>query len=170
MKKEVISVGEDYTQTLPIFRDLILKSGARKKDNLIFAGCPGPCFSMATFFSSALGDLDLTQHFAADSDIDQLWRLDYMENLGITASRKVPPLKAKVLILMSGLCAIPVERTIAFIREALLAEGVIIGEAPAPGLFEAQGWAEKIPFHFLFEFTMKRPTSYKVINGDRSPD
>jgi hypothetical protein len=36
MKKELISIGEDYTHMLPIFRELILKSGTREKDSLVF--------------------------------------------------------------------------------------------------------------------------------------
>jgi hypothetical protein len=147
---------------LPIFRELILKSRPREKDNLVFAGCPGPCFSMASFFSSGLRDLKLNQYFAVDSDINQLWKLEYTENLGVNATTKENPLKANVIVLMSGLCAIPIERTINFIKEALAADGVIIGEAPAPGLFEGGDWAKKMPFHFLFEFSMKRPASYKV--------
>ena len=107
MKKELISIGEDYRHMLPIFRELILKRGIGEKDNLVFAGCPGPCFSMATFFSSGLRDLKLNQYFAVDSDIHQLWKLEYVGNLGINATKKENPLKAKVIVLMSGLCAIP---------------------------------------------------------------
>ena len=165
MKKELLSSGEDYTHMLPIFRDLILKSGIREKDNLVFAGCPGPCFSMATFFSSGLRDLKVNQYFAVDSDIHQLWKLEYAENLGVIATTKENPLKANVIVLMSGLCAIPIERTMDFIKEALVADGVIIGEAPAPGLFEGGDWVKKIPFHFLFEFSMKKPASYKIEDG-----
>ena len=169
MKKQLISSGEDYTQVLPIFRELILESGIREEDNLVFAGCPGPCFSMASFFSSGLVDLKINQYFAVDSDIHRLWKLEYVENLGVNAVKKEKPLKAEVVVLMSGLCAIPIEHTMNFIKEALVADGVIIGEAPAAGLFEGGEWAEKIPFHFLFEFSMKRPASYKVSKNGLVP-
>ncbi len=162
MNKRVISVGQDYTQMLPVFRDVILQSGMKKQGNLIFAGCPGPCYSMATLLSFGIKDLDLNLFFAADSDVHQLWRLEYVQDRGMIATRKEDPIKAEVIVLMSGLCAIPIENTIDFLNNVLLPDGVIIGEAPAPGLFEEKAWDKKIPFNFIFEFSMKNPTSHKV--------
>jgi hypothetical protein len=160
--KKIISTGKDHTAMLPIFRELILKSGIKAQDNLIFAGCSGPCYSMATFFGFGIRDLNVSLYFAVDSDIHQLWRLDEVEDLGIVAARTEGPLKAKVIVLMSALCAMPIEPTLALIREALLSDGVIIGETVEPGLFERQGWDKRIPFNFLFEFSMVNPTSFEA--------
>jgi hypothetical protein len=115
MKKKIISTGKDHTSMLPIFRELILESGIKEQDNLIFAGCSGPCYSMATFFGFGIRDLDINLYFAVDSDIHQLWRLDHVENLGIVADRVERPLKAKVIVLMSALCTIPIDPTLRLI-------------------------------------------------------
>ncbi|KPK30930.1 MAG: hypothetical protein AMK69_01995 [Nitrospira bacterium SG8_3] len=147
---------------LPIFRELILESGMKENDNLIFAGCSGPCYSMATFFGFGLRDLNVNLYFAVDSDIHQLWRLDEVENLGIVAARIERPVKAKVIVLMSALCAMPMKPTLELINDALVSDGVIIGETVEPGLFEKQGWDRKISFNFLFEFSMVNPTSFEV--------
>lgn len=162
MNKKVISVGQDYTDMLPVFREVIPKSVMEKQGNLVFAGCPGPCYSMATLLGFGIKDLDLNLFFAVDSDVHQLWRLEYVQDRGMIAMKKEDPIRAEVIILMSGLCALPIEKTIDFVKKVLLPEGVIIGEAPAPGLFEEREWDKKIPFNFLFEFTMKNPTSFKV--------
>jgi len=50
MIKKVISEGRDFTHVLPLFRDIVIKSGIKKDGRLIFAGCPGPCYAMSTFF------------------------------------------------------------------------------------------------------------------------
>jgi len=145
-----------------MFRELILQSGIKEQDNLIFAGCSGPCYSMATFFGFGLRDLNVNLYFAVDSDIHQLWRLDDVENLGIVAARIERPVKAKGIVLMSALCAMPIESTLKLINNALVSDGVIIGETVEPGLFEKQGWDKRIPFNFLFEFSMENPSSFKV--------
>jgi hypothetical protein len=147
---------------LPIFRELILESGIKEQDNLIFAGCSGPCYSMATFFSFGIRDLNINLYFAVDSDINQLWRLDHVENLGIVARRVERPLKAKVIVLMSALCTIPIDSTLRLIKDALVSDGIIIGETVEPGLFEKQAWDKRIPFSFLFEFSMENPQSFEV--------
>jgi hypothetical protein len=162
MDKKIISSGKDHTSMLPIFRELILESGIKEQDNLIFAGCSGPCYSMATFFGFGIRDLNVNIYFAVDSDIHRLWRLDEVENLGIVAARIERPVKAKVIVLMSALCALPIELTLEIIKEALASDGVIIGETVEPGLFEAQGWDKRIPFNFLFEFSMVNPSSFEV--------
>jgi hypothetical protein len=118
---------------------------------------------MATFFGFGIRDLNVNLYFAVDSDISQLWRLDDVENLGIVATRKERPLKAKVIVLMSALCAIPIEPTLKLIHEALVSDGVIIGETVEPGLFEKQAWDKRIPFNFLFEFSMENPMSFEII-------
>ena len=162
MEKRIISTGKDHTSMLPIFRELVLESGIKAQDNLIFAGCSGPCYSMATFFAFGIRDLNVNLHFAVDSDIQRLWRLDNIENLGMVAARIERPVKAKVIVLMSALCAMPIESTLKLIKEALVSDGVIIGETVEPGLFEAQGWDKRIPFNFLFEFSMVNPSSFEV--------
>ena len=147
---------------LPIFGELILESGIKEQDNHIFAGCSGPCYSMATFFGFGIRDLNVNLYFAVDSDIHQLWRLDDVENLGVVAAGIEGPLKAKVIVLMSALCAMPIEPTLKFINDALVTDGVIIGETVEPGLFERQAWDKRIPFNFLFEFSMENPRSFQV--------
>ena len=59
MKKKILWSGPDHTYMMTIFRNLILKTGIRESENLVFAGCEGPCFSMATFFSFGIRDLKL---------------------------------------------------------------------------------------------------------------
>ena len=162
MRKKIISKGTDYTYMLPIFREVLLKSGMREKDNLIFAGCQGPCYSMATFLSFGIRDLNLNLYFAVDADIQQLWKLEYIKNLGVVASRKEDPVKAKGVILMSGLMSVPFKNILKFIKESLLGGGILIGETVAPGLFEEKGWDKQIPFNYLFEFSMENPTSFEV--------
>ena len=193
--KKVISKGLDHTELLSIFREVLLRNGIREKDNLIFAGCQGPCYSMATLLSFGLRDLNLNLYFAVDADIQQLWRLEYIKNLGVVATQKENPInpvrnssgalnptgtipkcdpaseqrgiisngvKAKVLIIMSGSVMVPFEKVLKFVSEALEEGGVIIGETVVPGLFEEKGWDKQIPFKYLFEFSMKHPTSFEV--------
>ena len=83
MEKNIITTGNDYTSMLTIFRDLVLKSGAKQGDNLIWAGCPGTCYAMATFFSFGLRDLGLNLYFSVDADINNLWRLENIKKLGM---------------------------------------------------------------------------------------
>ncbi len=162
MNKKILSTGKDHTSMLPIFRELIIKSGIKEQDNVIFAGCSGPCYSMATFFGFGIRDLNINLYFAVDSDIYQLWRLDDVENLGIVAARIERPVKAKVIVLMSALCTMPIEATLELIHDALVSNGVIIGETVEPGLFERQAWDKRIPFDFLFEFSMENPRSFEI--------
>ena len=169
MEKNIITAGNDYTFMLPIFRDLVLKSGAKEGDNLIWAGCPGTCYSMATFFSFGLRDLGLNLFFAVDADIKNLWRLENINKLGIMATEKAEPLKAEIMVLMSGLLRVPFENILDLIRVALADNGAIIGETVVPGLFEKEKWNETIPFRFLFEFSMESPTSFEVKEGIRAP-
>ncbi len=162
MKKKVISVGEDYTYMMPIFRELVLKSGVKEQDNLIFAGCQGACYSMATYFSFGIRELNLNLHYAVDADIHQLRRLEYVENLGVVATRKVDPVEARVIVLMSGLCRIPFDDTLKFVKDALAADGIVIGQTVVPGLFDELEWDKQIPFNFLFEYSIKNPTSFEI--------
>lgn len=165
MDKTTIATGQDFTSVLPLFRELILEAGARPQDNLIFAGCPGPCYSMATFFAFAIRDLGLNQFFAADAEIERLWTLEWDETLGMAAGGIASPVRARVIVLMSGLCTLPVSRTERLIGSALTADGVLVGEAPALGFFEEREWHRKIPLDFLFEFAMAGPTSFRVRQG-----
>jgi len=162
MKKAILAAGKDFTSVLPIFKELIIKAGIQEQDNLFFAGCPGPCYSMATFFGFGIRDLKISLYFAVNADINQLWKLEYNEKLGTIATKKQAPQRAKTLVLMSGLCTIPVEHSLEFIEKALVPDGIIIGEAPAFGFFEERSWDKKIPFNFLFEFSMANPTSFRI--------
>ena len=161
--RRVISAGKDHTDMFPIFRSLVLNSGAKENDLLIWAGCPGPCYAMATFFSFSLRDLGLNLFFAVDADIDKLWRLELQKDLGFVATKKENPIKAKIIILMSGLVTVPFEKVTRLVRENLANDGTIIGETVIPGLFENVKWHDQIPFRFVFEFSMERPTAVEII-------
>lgn len=178
-EKRLISVGKDYTEMLPMFRNLVLRSGAKKGDCLIWAGCPGTCYAMATFFSYGLRDLGLNLYFAVDADFHRLWRLQLIKEVGVIASKKEDlenPIKAKVLVLMSGLLRVPFENVLKLVREGLASDGTIIGETVVPGLFQKENWGEtvvpglfqkekwdeQIPFRFIFEFSMEKPTSFEM--------
>jgi len=154
---EIISEGRDHTDMLPLFRSLVVKSGAKKGDALIWAGCQGPCYSMATFFSYGLRDLGLGLFFAPDADIERLWRLEFHKDLGFVAKSKESPVRAKVLVLMSGLLKAPFENVLRLTREGLQEDGVIVGETVVRGLFGQAKWHEKIPIRYVFEFSMERP-------------
>jgi hypothetical protein len=160
---KVLSIGKDHTDMLPIFRSLIERTGAMKGDALIWAGCEGACYAMATFFSYCLEDLGLNQYFATDADLRRLWRLEPVEDLGMVATRKVDPtVKAKVIILMPGLVNVPFKNVLALVHNGLADDGAIIGETVVPGLFESMKWHERIPIRFIFEFSMERPTALEM--------
>ena len=122
MKKKILWSGPDHTHLLTIFRNLILKTGIRESETLIFAGCEGPCYSMATFFSFGIRDLKLNLYFATDADMGRLWKLEHQRDLGIVARKhETPwaPVKASVLVLMSGLTEIPFAHVLTFVDKAL---------------------------------------------------
>lgn len=156
---EIIAAGKDHVDMLPLFRSLVVRSGAKKGDSLIWAGCEGPCYSMATFFSFGLRSLGLKLFFVTDADINRLWRLEFQRDLGFVAIREKSPLKAKVLVLMSGLVQVPFENVLRLTQESLREGGVIIGETVVRGLFKQERWDERIPIRYLFEFSMERPTA-----------
>ena len=160
---KIISEGKDHTDMFPIFRSLVLKSGAKKGDPVIWAGCPGPCYAMAIFFSFSLRDLGLDLYFAVDADINRLWRLELQTDLGFVATKREPPIRAKIIVLMSGLLTVPFENVTRLVRGNLADDGTIIGETVIPGLFENVKWHEQIPFRFIFEFSMQRPTALEMI-------
>ena len=168
MEKKLISMGKDRTEMLSIFRDLVVKSGAKNGDHLMWAGCPGACYAMATFFSYGLRDLGLNLYFAVEADIQRLWRLELVKEVGIVASKKERPIKAKVIVLMSGLLLlrVPFENILRLISNGLMSEGTIIGETGVPGLFEKEGWHKHIPFRFLFEFSTERLASFEIIHNN----
>jgi hypothetical protein len=162
MRKRAIFEGVDHTNMLSCFRRLILETGIKEQENLIFAGCEGPCYSMATFFSFAIRDLNLHLHFAPDAKMDQIRRLEYVRPLGMIATNREKPITCKVLVLMSGLVHVPFENILRFVREASGEGGIIIGETVVAGLFEEKDWHTRIPFKYIFEFSMRSPTVYLV--------
>lgn len=162
MKKKVLFEGVDHTQMHSNFRRLIAHTGIQANEKLLFGGCEGPCYSMATLLSFAVRDLGLGIYFAADAKMSQLYRFDYEKPLGFVGHRERKAIRAKVIVLMSGLIHVPFENTLSLIRGALEQDGVIIGETVVPGLFEDRGWDRQIPFKYLFEFSMRNPTAYKV--------
>jgi hypothetical protein len=162
MKKKVVSTGKDYTDVKPIFKELVLRSGIGEGENLVFAGCAGGCYSSATNLAFGLRDLNLNLYFAADADTQNLWKLDYVENLGIVATQKAAPVKAKVIVLMSGLCKLPLDNIQKFADDVLSGDGAIIGQTGNPGMFERHGWDKKMRFNYLFESSTQNPTSYEI--------
>ena len=94
--------------------------------------------------------------------MSQLYRLDYEKPLGFVARRERKAVRARVLVLMSGLVHVPFEDTLKLVRAGLEPDGIIIGETVVPGLFEEKGWDRQIPFKYLFEFSMRNPTVYEV--------
>ena len=162
-ERKVLLIGKDHTDMFPIFRSLVERTGAKKDDALIWAGCEGACYAMATFFSYYLQDLGLKQYFVTDADLDRLWRLDVVKDLGMVASEKEAPIKAKVIVLMSGLASVPFKNVLALIHNGLADGGAIIGETVVPGLFESLKWHERIPIRFIFEFSMERPTAIELV-------
>lgn len=161
-ERSILAAGKDHTEMFPMFRSLVERTGVRQGDVLMWAGCEGACYSMATFFSYVLRDLGLNMYFATDADMKKLWRLEYQEGRGILATKKEKPVQAKVIVLMSGLVRVPFENVLAFVRDGLAEEGSIIGETVMPGLFESLRWHEQIPFRFLFEFSMLHPTAVEM--------
>ncbi len=162
MKKVLMSRGADHTFMFSIFRELIVKTGIKEKENLFFCGCQGPCYAVATFLSFGIRDLNINLYFATDADIHRLWKLEFSKDLGIMATRKEEPVQAKVAILMSGLVQVPFQNILNFIDQGLTKNGMIIGETVVPGLFEEKGWDKKIPLHFIFEFEMTNPTAFAL--------
>ena len=162
-ERRVLSVGKDHTDIFPIFKSLVEKTGAKKGDCLIWAGCEGACYAMATFFSYYLLDLELNLYFATDGDLNRLWQLERVDGVGTVATKKVEPAKAKVIVLMSGLVNVPFENVLTLVRDGLLDGGVIIGETVIPGLFENMRWHEQIPIQYLFEFSMQKPTTLELV-------
>lgn len=165
--KQVISKGENYTEMLPGFRALVLKLGVKTGDAVLFSGCPGTCYSMATFLAFGIRDLGLRIYYAINSDLSQLWRLDYVDHLGMVGVSRAEPVHAQVIILMSGLMRVPFENTLKLLREALTPGGQIIGETVVPGLYEESKWDQQIPFRGFFEFEMRNPASYLATTEDK---
>ena len=163
--RKVLSEGKDHRDMLSTLRSLVVKSAPKKGESLVWAGCPGPCYSMATFFSYGLRDLGLGLFFATDADIHRLWRLELEEELGMVAARRESPLKAKILILMSGLITAPFENVLRLVKEGLQDDGVVIGETVVRGLFESAKWDERINFRYLFEFSMEKPMALEMVDG-----
>jgi len=162
MKKNLMSKGVDHTSMLSIFREVVSKSGIKENENLFFCGCQGPCYAMASFLCFGIRDLNLNLYFATDADIHRLWKLEYVKDLGIIATRKGEPVQAKVVVLMSGLVQVPFQNILKFIDHGLAKNGIIVGETVVPGLFEGKDWDKKIPFNFIFEFEMKNPNAFEV--------
>jgi len=162
VKKKTLWSGPDHTYVMTIFRNLILKTGIRESENLVFAGCEGPCFSMATFFSFGIRDLKLNLFFATDADMGRSYKLEHQRALGMVARKHEAPVKAGVIVLMSGLTEIPFDRVLAFVDRALEKDGIIIGETVVSGLFEEKGWTDKLLFNYIFEFAMRNPTAYEL--------
>lgn len=160
MGKLVRAQGETYKEMLPLFRELVLESGLRKGDRVLWSGCPGTCYAMATFYSFGIRDLGFGIFFSVDSSLDEIWRLEYRDHVGVMATRKESPGKAELIILMSGLLRVPFEKTKKLVQEALADSGRVMGETVVPGLFERAGWTKEISFDSFFEFSMVNPAAF----------
>ena len=161
MAKKLLMKGRDSTNLLPVFREMILNSGIKEGENLIWAGCQGTCYGMATFLTFGIRDLNFNLYYAVDADVQKLWKLEYMKDLGIIAVKRENPVMAKVLILMSGLTRVPFQNVSKIIDDVLASDGLIIGETVVPGLFEKEKWSQ-IPFRYVFEFSMENPSSFEI--------
>ena len=161
-ERKILSRGTDHTDMFAIFRFLVERSGVNKGDALIWAGCEGACYAMATFFGYCLEGLGRNQYFATDGDLNRLWRLEVVRDLGMVASKKENSIRAKVIVLMSGLANVPFENVLTIVRDGLAEDGLVIGETVVPGLFESLKWHEQVPIRFLFEFSMARPTAIEM--------
>jgi hypothetical protein len=162
-ERKELSIGKDHTDMPAVFSSLVEKAGAKKGDTLIWAGCEGACYAMATFFSYFLKDVGLNLYFATDGDLSRLWRLEPINDLGMVATKKEGPVRAKVIVLMSGLVNVPFENVLALVRDGLGEGGTIIGETVVPGLFESMKWHERMPIRFILEFSMERPTAIEIV-------
>ncbi|MCX8022355.1 MAG: DUF2124 family protein [Syntrophorhabdaceae bacterium] len=162
-ERRILLEGKDHNDMLSLFRSLIEISGIKEGESLIWAGCPGPCYSMATFFSCGIKDKNLNIFFAGDGDIKRLWQLEDLGDVGVTATKKVDPVQAKIIVIMSGLVHAPFGNVERLIKEGLAEGGVIIGETVIPHLFEDIRWTERIPFRYIFEFTMKEPKVIEIL-------
>ncbi len=167
LERKVLSAGKDHADMFPVFKSLLERTGAEKGDALIWAGCEGACYAMATFFSYFVKETGLDLYFATDADMNRLWRLEPVSGLGVVATRKGNPVKAKIIVLMSGLVDVPFGNVLALVRGGLAEGGTIIGETVVPGLFESLKWHEKIPIRFLFEFSMRGPTAVELVQAER---
>ena len=164
-ERRVLSAGKDHNDIFPVFRSMIERIGASRGDALIWAGCEGACYSMATFFSCQLLHLGLNLYFASGGDLKKVWRLEPVNGVGVVATERVAPIKAKVIILMSGLLDVPFQNVLTLVRNGLDDSGVIIGETVVPHLFESLRWHEQIPIRFLFEFSMERPMALELVEA-----
>ena len=162
MKKKRVFTGKDYTFMQPVFKELLLRTGVIERDNIIFTGCPGACYSMATYLSFTLEGLKLNLYYCVSCNTKQIWKLRHIQDLGVVATQKVKAVKAKVVVLMSGLCRIPFEDILKFVDNTLLSSGKIIGDTVVPGLFEQQEWDKHIHFDYIFEYETVNPTSYEI--------
>ena len=142
-ERKILSRGTDHTDMFAIFRFLVERSGVNKGDALIWAGCEGACYATATFFGYCLEGLGLNQYFATDGDL----------------------IRAKVIVLMSGLANVPFENVLTIVRDGLAEDGLVIGETVVPGLFESLKWHEQVPIRFLFEFSMAKPTAIEMVEA-----
>jgi len=156
-ERKVILEGKDHNDTISMFRTLIEMVGMEKGESIIWAGCPGPCYAMAIFFSNSIKDKNLDIYFAANSDMNRVWQIEDLEDTGMTATKKVDHVRANLIILMSGLVYAPFENIEKLLMNGLAKGGVVIGESVVPFVFESVGWIDSIPFNYLFEFTMKEP-------------
>ena len=162
-ERKALSTGKDHTDVFPTFRSMIERTGAQRGDALVWAGCEGACYAMATFFSCQLTDFGLNLYFASGGDLKKVWRLEPVDDVGVIATKRVKAVKARILVLMSGLVDVPFENVLTLVRNGLDDNGVIIGETVVPRLFESLKWHEQMPIRFLFEFSMKRPTLLELV-------
>ena len=73
-------------------------------------------------------------YFAADAKMSQLYRLDYRKPLGFVAQRERKAVRARILVLMSGLVHVPFEDTLKLVRGGLEPDGFHFTLVSDPGL------------------------------------
>jgi len=142
------------------FQELVRRCELRPGDPLYFVGCPGACYSQATLFSTYLRQFDLRIFFVPDADPSRARRLVYNEDLGFVGGPRAKPPKAKVIVVMSGLCKSPIEPLLQLVSGTLEEGGKLVAETNNPGIYDSLGWDRRIPFDYQIEFAVERVKLY----------
>jgi len=144
------------------FQQLARDIGLKQGENIIFAGCPGGCYSWATLFGFYLKGFGANSFFAPNAERRKIRRLIPNEDLGLIAGRKASPGKARMIVLLSGLCRYPIEPALELVNDLLQKGGILIGQSNNPGIYETEGWTRKLRFDYFIEYKIKDVEVRKV--------
>ena len=165
--------GRGYLNIGNAFRKIAKEAKLKKNQTVIFSGCPGACYSYATSYSGELRAFEPVAYFVSNSDTEQAWRLDPVENLGVSATQKEKPGKAKLIFVMCGLtCDITkdgkfvhsseevLRNTKRMIEEHLTVDGKVILESAfgtdMPNIFSKMKWKKQIDADYTLEYCVDR--------------